>query len=520
MIVPLDCPHCGEAIRVEAKDEKPSADCPKCTKTVPLDNISIGPGVVIGKGYRIDSKLAEDSQVQIFIATQESMDRKVAIKIVPPEIAMDEEKLQRFQREVKLAATLQHPNILTAYGAGKDNGIHFLIKQYVPGEVLEQICVEKGTVNESAALKYIIPIAEALRYAWDEQKIIHRNVKPENILISDSGKSMLMDLGIAKSMEPDSMSVTSAGFTVGTPEYMSPEQVRASTDLDFRSDMYCLGITLYRMVTGGVPFADASAMAVMQKQLKEVAIPAQFKNSDVSTNCSGVIDKLLSKNREDRYESWADLIGDMKAVLKGQKPRHAKNVASQPETEMAKDRPDKRKRTAQKIGGKKKRTPRAKGVTREDVERIANEMYGGGYMVKKLILYGVSALIPLLLVGGFFYLYNQKFKKTKQIEQLYRNAETIFRTETNSFDKAIGKFDEVRRLTDPGSAMYQKAEARIHELQIEKVLFSLKEKSAALIKRGRWRDAVRLYEDYSGEYSGETADQRKRQAAMLRKRNR
>jgi serine/threonine protein kinase len=290
--------------------------------------------------------------------------------------------------------------------------------------------------------------------------------------------------------------------------------------LDFRSDMYCLGITLYRMVTGGVPFADASAMAVMQKQLKEVAIPAQFKNSDVSTNCSGVIDKLLSKNREDRYESWSDLIGDMKAVLKGQKPRHAKNVASQPETEMAKDRPGKRKRTAQKSVGKKKRAPRAKGVSREDVERIANEMYGGGYMVKKLILYGVSALIPLLLVGGFFYLYNRKFKKTKQIEQLYRNAETIFRTETNSFDKAIDKFDEVRRLTDPGSAMYQKAEARIHELQIEKVLFSLKEKSAALIKRRRWRDAVRLYEDYSGEYSGETADQRKRQAAMIRKNNR
>ncbi len=525
MLVPYKCPYCKGKIEGELSEDSRTAKCPNCGRDSAVPEAEIGPGVTIGNGYKITGMIVGgDSQGKLFLAKQAAMGRDVIIKLLPPDIAQNREKYQRFQREVKLAASLSHPNILTAYGAGEDYGAYFLIKQYKPGKTLEEVCREQGgTLSEKVALKLILPIAQALEYAWDEKKILHRNVKPENILVADDGVPMLMDLGIAKSMAQDAVNVTTVGFTVGTPEYMSPEQVRGASDLDFRSDLYCLGIVLYRVLTGTVPFAGANPMSVMQKQLNEAPMPAQFKNPDVSTECSALIDRLLAKNRDHRFAAWGEVVSDMKSILRGEKPKRRVQALAQALAQAPAQVPASDLKEAAPPPKKKPRPVREKfrsrGVTRGDVERIADEMYAGRNLRRKLLFYALSIFIPVALVGYIAHLYSTRQNRAERIENLYAAAEAYAEEHSHNFDVAISKYEEVKELAGPGADRYAMSDKAILALKIKKVLWTLKEESEALIRQDRYKAAIRLYEHYNGPFAGETAKERKRQASTIRKRS-
>jgi serine/threonine protein kinase len=287
----------------------------------------IGPGSVIGKGYKLGDKIGESSLGDLYLATNEADGSQVRVEVLAGQEADDEEKVQRLLQEIELIASLQHANITAALDAGQDDGAYYLVTAYEPGKTLEET-LSGGAVAESAALSYVASIAEALKYAWQERKILHRDIKPSSIFITADDSAKLIGFGIAKSSEGQSMGLTGVGFTIGTPEYMSPEQIRAEGDLDFRSDMYALGCVLYEAVTGSLVFTADAPILLMHMHMDEEHEPANVRNGDVSANCSAVVDKMLAKDRDDRYESWQDLIEDLNLVASGGAPAKASSAAA------------------------------------------------------------------------------------------------------------------------------------------------------------------------------------------------
>jgi serine/threonine protein kinase len=177
--------------------------------------------------------------------------------------------------------------------------------------------LNQGILGEGDAISCIVDICNGLDYAWESRKIIHRDVKPDNIFITNSGKAKLMGFGIAKSGEGQSMGLTGIGFTIGTPEYMSPEQIKAEGGLDFHTDMYSLGCVLYQTITGRLPFDETAPILLMQKHMDEDPVPANEVNPEISQGCTNAIAAMMAKDPEERPENWEILVNFLKEVKAG-----------------------------------------------------------------------------------------------------------------------------------------------------------------------------------------------------------
>lgn len=308
----VTCTNCRKEIRLARQDGLVNrAACPECGKPNPLP-MKPGPGTILGSGYRLDRAFGD-----LFLGYQEAIQRQVLIKVLPPSTQVDEESVGRFLRETKLVAGLRHGTILAAIDAGVDCGTYFLVTEYVPGVTLhDHLKRNDGKLSDKDACALLTGIAEGLQYAWNEGKIVHRNVKPSNILVTDDGKAMLMDLGIAKSVAENAANVTGTGFIVGTPEYMSPEQAQGG-DIDFRTDMYSFGIVLYQCVTGDLPFRGDSPVEVLTKQVEVPPVPPRQANPAVSEKCSTMIERLLQKEPGKRYATWDEVLYAMRFVAFG-----------------------------------------------------------------------------------------------------------------------------------------------------------------------------------------------------------
>lgn len=254
----------------------------------------------------------------IYQGRDHEMDREITIRVMPREALGDEETAERFFQSVKLTAALQHPNILPAYYAAEERDVHYFVTGADKGFYLDQYLDQRGQLDENEAIRLIVPLAEALNYAWLEQKIIHRNVKPSTILIAKGNKPMLADFGFAKSLQ-EKKNLTMAGYTVGDPAYMSPEQVQGE-ELDFRSDMYCLGVVFYQLLAERPPFNDKNQMALMEAHLSTPPPDVKEFNDHVTDAAAAVVAKMLAKGKDDRYATWEDLIDDLKAILNKKPP--------------------------------------------------------------------------------------------------------------------------------------------------------------------------------------------------------
>jgi Protein kinase domain len=259
----------------------------------------------------------------VYLALQKSMDRLVALKILRRNLARNQDFVGRFVREARLAGKLDHENIVRALDVGKSGDYHYLAMEYIDGRDLASLLKEQGALPEKQALELTLQIARALEYAG-ARGIIHRDIKPDNIMLTTDGIAKLTDLGLAKQTGAETH-ITQTGVMVGTPHYVSPEQARGEADVDIRGDIYSLGATLYRLVTGKTPFEGSTAAVVMTKHLTEEPPPPREVNPDVSHNTSRIIYKAMAKNRESRYQTPADLIADIQSVLSGRMPRNAQN---------------------------------------------------------------------------------------------------------------------------------------------------------------------------------------------------
>ncbi|MDA1222748.1 MAG: serine/threonine-protein kinase, partial [Planctomycetota bacterium] len=267
--------------------------------------------------YEILARIGAGAMGTVFKARQKHMNRIVALKVLKPALARDERFVERLRREARIVGKLNHPNIVTGYDLGEEGGYHFFVMEYVEGRSLRQLLHEWGMFPEEQVLDVAIQIAGALAHAYD-CGVIHRDVKPANILIDSEGRVKLTDMGLAK-VETD-LQLTREGATVGTPQYISPEQARDPRSADARSDLYSLGATLFHMATGQTPFHADTIGELITKVLHDRPPTAISVNPALGDGLSLVIRKLLSKDPELRYQTPAELLVDLQRLKRHEKP--------------------------------------------------------------------------------------------------------------------------------------------------------------------------------------------------------
>ncbi|XAM00300.1 protein kinase [Phycisphaeraceae bacterium D3-23] len=276
-------------------------------------------------GYQILSKLGAGAMATVYKARQLSLDRIVAIKVLPQKHSNDPNFIQRFHDEGKAAAKLNHPNIVGAYDVGQAGNFHYFVMEFVDGRTVYDDISKHGAYSEEDALKIAIQVTQALTHAH-AAGFIHRDVKPKNIMISNSGTVKLADMGLARAVSDREAAEAEQGKAYGTPYYISPEQIRGEVEIDFRADIYAMGATLYHMVTGRVPYEGPNPSAVMHRHLKDELIPPDHINTHLTSGISEIIEVAMAKSTRKRFATTEDLLHDLEQVARGEKPTIARKM--------------------------------------------------------------------------------------------------------------------------------------------------------------------------------------------------
>ena len=285
-------------------------------------------------GYTLIKEVGRGAMARVYMAKQNSLDRTVAVKVLPKKLSENKEFVDRFYAEGRAAARLSHPNIVQAIDVGStpDGVFHYFVMEYIEGKTLYDLMQappagDGHAFSEAEALDVTIQMADALAHSH-ERGLIHRDVKPKNIILTPGGVAKLTDLGLARAQDDKAAAESEAGKAYGTPYYISPEQIRGEVDIDYRADIYSLGATMYHLVTGRPPFEADTPSAVMHKHLKHPLKPPDHINTALSVGVSEVIEVAMAKKREDRYASTRDMLEDLRAVQSGQQPMHARRAVN------------------------------------------------------------------------------------------------------------------------------------------------------------------------------------------------
>jgi serine/threonine-protein kinase len=274
-------------------------------------------------GYRIIRKLGAGAMATVFLAKQLSLDRLVAIKVLPKKFSTNPNFIERFYKEGRAAAKLNHNNIVAAYDVGQAGEHHYFVMEYVDGDTVYDRIIARKRVPEREALEIIRQVAAALQHAH-EMGFVHRDIKPKNIMMTTSGTAKLADLGLARGISDKEAAEAESGRAFGTPYYISPEQIRGAVEIGPPADIYGLGATFYHMVTGKVPYEGTTPSQVMHKHLKAPLVPPDHLNPQLSANAAIVIETMLKKDARERYQNAKQLLRDLDLVLAEQEPEFAK----------------------------------------------------------------------------------------------------------------------------------------------------------------------------------------------------
>lgn len=270
----------------------------------------------LGDSYRLEQELGGGGMSRVFVAEEASLGRKVVIKVLPPEMAAAV-SLDRFRREIQLAARLQHPHIVPLLSAGETNGLPYFTMPYVKGESLRARLAKGGELPVSEAVRILREVASALAYAHENQ-VVHRDIKPENVLIS-GGSAMVTDFGVAKALTASSgsapgSSLTSLGVALGTPAYMAPEQATADPNTDYRADIYAFGVIAYEILTGSTPFSGRSPQGTLAAQVTEAPDPVTKRRAAIPPPLANLVMWCLEKRPADRPQTAAEVVHELDAL--------------------------------------------------------------------------------------------------------------------------------------------------------------------------------------------------------------
>lgn len=277
-----------------------------------VENVS---GILIGH-FRIQRRIGVGGMGSVFLALDERLKRDVALKVLSPSLSLDQNSIQRFQNEAQAAARLDHDNIARVFYSGEETGLHYIAYEYVPGQNLRDVIRSKGWLDPAEAVNYAIQLTAALHHS-SSAGVIHRDIKPSNVLITPYGRAKLVDLGLARKTSLDSsFELTVPGTTMGTFDYISPEQARDPHSVDVRSDIYSLGCTMYHMLTGEPPYPEGTVLQkLLDHQAKDPPDPAK-KNRRVSPMLSHVVRKMMASQPAHRYATPGDLLRDLLLVAR------------------------------------------------------------------------------------------------------------------------------------------------------------------------------------------------------------
>jgi serine/threonine protein kinase/tetratricopeptide (TPR) repeat protein len=325
----MNCVHCGESnpagttrcvkcdTPLEAKSEEKGAITAGWSSSVTLDGAarsatsssSIEPGMILGGRYEIVQTLGQGGMGAVYKAKDHAVDRFVALKVIRSEVANHPEILQRFKQELILARQITHKNVIRIFDIGEADGIKFISMDFVEGQDLKSLIREKGKFSPEEAKEIVVQVCRALNAAHSEG-VIHRDLKPQNIMLDNQGRVIVMDFGIARSTE--SPGLTQTGSIIGTPEYMSPEQGNAQK-LDVRTDLYSLGVVFYELLIGQTPHHADTALAIMLKRTREAPRPPRDIDPEIPDSINRVVMKCLEIDPANRYQSALEILGDLES---------------------------------------------------------------------------------------------------------------------------------------------------------------------------------------------------------------
>jgi serine/threonine-protein kinase len=268
-------------------------------------------GTVLSGRYRLESKLGSGGMSTVYLAKDETLERLVAVKVLHGEISDQPDQIERFRREARSVAQLSHPNVVAVIDAGEDSGHPYIVFEYVEGETLKQRIDRLHQLPVDEAVAYAIEIGRGLQLAH-ARRLVHRDVKPQNVLIDAEGRAKVTDFGIARSLESDGL--TKTGRVLGTTDYVSPEQAMGQ-DVDARSDIYSLAVLLYEMLTGRVPFEAETLVGVAMKHVNEPMPNVQHRRPEVSSAVAAAIERATDKEPKRRYDDMAGMLADLEGAL-------------------------------------------------------------------------------------------------------------------------------------------------------------------------------------------------------------
>jgi serine/threonine protein kinase len=474
-------------------------------------------------GYELLEVIASGGMGTVFKARQTSLDKMVALKLLSPNLARDSNYVERFVREARALAKLNHPNVVTVIDVGRADEHYYLIMELVPGKTFADLIEEKGCLPQIDALSVILSVARALQHA-EKHHLIHRDIKPENILFSEENVCKLCDLGLARRSGPSS-ELTAAGIAMGTPDYIAPEQARGLSELDIRTDIYSLGATLFHSLTGKPPFDGPTPGHIMRAHIDN---PLEFPPEPaLDANVRELVEKMMAKNPALRQQSAGELIADIEAVMAGSRVSKPKAVALKsvndvvttlqkhwkiaacaaaaavvaivllailvpsPGTDKAPDEKETKQPDTPRPGGmrpyRRRSTPKSNPPAETPVK--PSPPLGGDYED-----------IP------------------SEAQLAYEAAVAVEKDPASSIQEAISEYRMVSQIY-PGTAWGEKALARAQEL--EKTLDKQQSQEArdfadartaanSLLKEGRYREALLALTRFATRYPGTSSAQRAR----------
>lgn len=311
------CADCGTQltpIEADSPSDQPSEDIHSMpTKTIEAPIEELTTGSIFAGRYKIVTELGKGGMGKVYRAIDQKIDEEIAIKLIKPEISADKKTIERFGNELKMARKIAHRNVCKMYYLGEEKGAHFITMEYVPGEDLKSMIRMSGQLSTGMAIKVAKQVCDGLTEAH-RLGVIHRDLKPNNIMIDKAGEARIMDFGIARLLK--AKGITGAGIMIGTPEYMSPEQVEGK-EVDQRSDIYSLGVILYEMVTGRVPFEGDTPFTIGMKHKGETPQDPKKLNAQIPEDLNSLILKCLRKEKDQRYQSVGEVRSGLEKIEQG-----------------------------------------------------------------------------------------------------------------------------------------------------------------------------------------------------------
>ncbi len=550
MTVEITCGTCGTRNEVSDALRGQKTECTFCFATlkVPCDET-----LTTLPGYRVEELLGSGSMGRVYRAIQLSMDREVALKVIPAGSMKRSEDQSRFMNEVRLLARMDHPGIVSAFEAGENEEFYYLSMSYVKGEAVDKRLLRQERIPEDEAVNVALQVARALAYAWDKHHILHRDIKPSNIMIAESGQVKLMDLGISKVLGPErSASVTATGMVVGTPYYMSPEQAVSSQSMDRRSDIYSLGATLYEMLTGHKPFEGDNPLEVMGHHRFTSLISPRSRNPKISRGSEAVLFKMLAKDKNDRYQTWESLIDDLERLREHRLPKHASLDVEQDGFETDPSRTPTKRRIAPlplTPGAPLMEQPAA----RKPLPAPAPQPVPARSTTSPLLVVGLTLFALGLLSAATYFAYLSTRRETRPRQnksgapqapppmqvsdgviqppaateaaiggwsEAMAAAEAWFAVNPALYDEASSRFHALaRQAPNEESAANARAAAEAAQRQkraaIRAIVETVNSQAETLLRRGKMKPAVSAILDYEGPLAMESANARELQAAEL-----